>query len=206
MRQLTIPRGNCKRSSQNVPIFSFLWQGSCTYGQAVDDWGVHYNDGKLDQFFPLQIWSPPCLALQLIALEIPNLEDHSKYKYNPAFKSILGYLFHEDWCDWKKEVNSIFLVANFGLMLKGKPKIPAFKGKCGLLFFILGTPNIRGGVLKFETESQILRLFSWGRCWPAELSSSLTWHEALTRHRKRRWGPELINHWQQWSVHSCSNK
>ena len=37
MRQLTIPRGNCKRSSQNVPIFSFLWQGSCTYGQVVGD-------------------------------------------------------------------------------------------------------------------------------------------------------------------------
>ena len=37
MGQLTIPRGNCKRSSQNVPIFSFLWQGSCTYGQVVDD-------------------------------------------------------------------------------------------------------------------------------------------------------------------------
>ena len=138
MRQLTIPRGNCKRSSQNVPIFSFLWQGSCTYGQVVGDWGVHCNDGKLDQFFPLQIWSPPCLALQLIALEIPNLEDHSKYKYNPAFKSILGYLFHEDWCDLKKEVNSVFLVTNFGLILKGKPKSQHLKENVAYYFLSWG--------------------------------------------------------------------
>ena len=95
MRQLTIPRGSCKRSSENIPIFSFLWQRPCTYRQAACDWGVHCNDGKLNQFFLLQICSPPCPAVQLIALEITNLEDRSKYKYNPSFKNILGCLFHE---------------------------------------------------------------------------------------------------------------
>ena len=146
MKQLTKPGGRCKRSSENILIFFFPWQRPCTYRQAVGDWVVHCNDGKLNQFFFCQICSPPC-PVQLIALEIPNLEDHSKYKYASPFKNVLRYLFHDVQLQKKKPPSSISLAKHFGLILNPKPKsqhfglTPPFYG-----YLILGIRSNRGWV------------------------------------------------------------